>query len=186
MVERIVDAAARVLSDAGYERTSTNRIALAAGVSPGSVYQYFAGKDEIVAAIITRLADALGEGIAPVLRGAEIEGDLRPSIRAVLERVLGVVEPHAGLLRAVLDSVPAAEQAQALRSVRARLGDFVYRVLSAHRAALRSDDLDRTVWTIVELAEHLLTRYVLDRPPIAPADFADDMATIVYEFAFGA
>ena len=44
-VDAIVKATARVLVDEGYDRASTNRVALAAGVSIGSLYQYFPSKE---------------------------------------------------------------------------------------------------------------------------------------------
>lgn len=59
MVERILSAAARVLEDSGYQDASTNRIAREAGISPGSLYQYYPDKDAIVAEIILRLIDDL-------------------------------------------------------------------------------------------------------------------------------
>jgi AcrR family transcriptional regulator len=69
-VERIVDAGAAVLADVGYHQASTNRIAAAAGVSPGTLYGYFAEKDEIVAAVIDRVVDGFGDAVSPALRAA--------------------------------------------------------------------------------------------------------------------
>jgi AcrR family transcriptional regulator len=46
-VRRILDAAAEILEERGYEGVSTNRIAAAAEISPGSLYQYFPNKDAI-------------------------------------------------------------------------------------------------------------------------------------------
>jgi AcrR family transcriptional regulator len=48
------DATARVLVREGYARTSTNRIAAVAGVSIGSLYQYFPNKESLVAALVAR------------------------------------------------------------------------------------------------------------------------------------
>src|SRR6516165_1973024 len=53
-VEAILDATARVLCTIGYDRASTNRVALAAGVSVGSLYQYFPSKEALVAALVER------------------------------------------------------------------------------------------------------------------------------------
>src|ERR1700691_6490396 len=53
-VECILDATARVLCSTGYDRASTNRVALAAGVSVGSLYQYFPSKEALVAALVER------------------------------------------------------------------------------------------------------------------------------------
>jgi AcrR family transcriptional regulator len=181
-VQRIVDAGARVLEVAGYHGASTNRIAAEAGVSPGSLYQYFTDKDEIVAAIIRRLIDDFAEGIAPALRGA---ATLDPATRArtVIEAVLDVLESQAGLLRALVDRVPAADQTEALRPVRARIADFIHHTLASQPDQLPHDDLDRTAWTILELTQHLPVRYVLDRPPIMREDFIEDLSRIVLDLA---
>jgi AcrR family transcriptional regulator len=53
-VDAILDATARVLCTTGYDRASTNRIAMAAGVSVGSLYQYFPSKEALVAALVER------------------------------------------------------------------------------------------------------------------------------------
>ena len=51
MVEAILEAAAEVFAELGYARTTTNKIAERAGVSVGSLYQYFPNKDALVASI---------------------------------------------------------------------------------------------------------------------------------------
>jgi AcrR family transcriptional regulator len=183
MVERILDAAARVLEEVGYHGASTNRIAAAAGVSPGSVYQYFTDKDEIVATIICRLIEDFAEDIAPALRHAAIV-DPASGVRTVLEAVLDVLERRAVLLRALVDRVPAADQAEALSPVRVRIADFIYQTLAAQREMLAHDDLDRLTWTILELTQHLPVRYVLDRPPIARQDFIADLSQIVLDLTY--
>ena len=184
MVERILDAAARVLEEVGYQDASTNRIAAEAGVSPGSLYQYFAGKDEIVAAISRRLIEGFADAVAPALREAATL-DPAEGVRTVLEAVLDVLERDAVLLGALVDRVPAADQAEALGPVRARIADFIHHLLAARRARRRHDDLDRVAWTILELAQHLPVRYVLDRPPIPRQAFVEDFTRIVVDFAYG-
>jgi AcrR family transcriptional regulator len=54
----ILDAAARVFSEHGYAAGTTNRIAAAADVSIGSLYQYFPNKDAILAALSDAHVDA--------------------------------------------------------------------------------------------------------------------------------
>ena len=56
MVERILDAARELLVQEGHERLSTNRIASRAGISPGSLYQYFPDKASVLAAVVDRYA----------------------------------------------------------------------------------------------------------------------------------
>lgn len=61
-------ATARVLVDEGYDRASTNRIAEVAGVSVGSLYQYFPNKQSLVGALVeshtARMIEAL-DGASP-------------------------------------------------------------------------------------------------------------------------
>src|SRR4051794_12983052 len=72
MVERILDAATRVLSERGYDGASTNHIAGTAGISNGSLYQYFPNKDAIVVPVLDSSADHLASRI-----GAQIEATCR-------------------------------------------------------------------------------------------------------------
>ena len=55
MVDLILDTTAQILLVEGYEQVTTNRIAQLAGISIGSLYQYFPNKGEILRAIALRL-----------------------------------------------------------------------------------------------------------------------------------
>ncbi|TXH85046.1 MAG: TetR/AcrR family transcriptional regulator [Rhizobium sp.] len=61
-VEAIVEAAARILEERGHEAFSTNAVAEKAGVSVGSLYQYFPRKDALIGALILRETSHLVEG----------------------------------------------------------------------------------------------------------------------------
>ena len=50
-IAQILRAAAEVFARDGYEGATTNAIAREAGVSPGSLYQFFRNKDEVAAAL---------------------------------------------------------------------------------------------------------------------------------------
>src|SRR5580658_5824215 len=58
-VEAVLDAVVRLLKRDGSKAITTNRIAEAAGVSIGSVYQYFPDKRAIFAALHDRHAEAM-------------------------------------------------------------------------------------------------------------------------------
>jgi AcrR family transcriptional regulator len=57
MVERILDAAARIFDDVGYHATTTNHVADLAEVSIGSLYQYFRNKDALLVGLAERHLD---------------------------------------------------------------------------------------------------------------------------------
>lgn len=58
-IASILAAAETVFANMGYEETTTNHIASEAGISPGSLYQFFANKEEIALALATRYNEEL-------------------------------------------------------------------------------------------------------------------------------
>src|SRR5579859_3967630 len=72
-VERILDAAAKVFTEAGFEAATTEAIAARAGASIGSLYQFFPSKQALFNAIAQRYLDKTRATFARVLAEA---GDL--------------------------------------------------------------------------------------------------------------
>jgi len=58
-VNQILDTAARIFSEMGYEVATTNHIAERAGISIGSLYQFFPNKESIFQALVERYLDSL-------------------------------------------------------------------------------------------------------------------------------
>jgi len=62
-VDAILEATIQVLLDAGKERLTTTRVALRAGVSVGTLYQYFPNKSALLQAALKRHLDEVAEAI---------------------------------------------------------------------------------------------------------------------------
>jgi AcrR family transcriptional regulator len=103
-VEVIVEAAARVLARLGWAKFTTNEVARVAGVSVGSLYQYFPSK--------LALAEAIRERHLATVLSALPDPDSRDKAISLASRVArlveGVVAAHSSprLHRALLDEVP--------------------------------------------------------------------------------
>jgi AcrR family transcriptional regulator len=82
----LVDAAAELFNSVGYYGTDTNRIAIAAGYTPGTFYTHFEDKRAIFLEVYRQWVDAEIEAVAAVLKSDE------PSKRLRLARV--VLEHH--------------------------------------------------------------------------------------------
>ncbi|WP_406202455.1 TetR family transcriptional regulator [Streptomyces sp. NBC_01017] len=69
-IAQLLDAAAAVFTSTGYTAASTNAIAREAGVSPGTLYQFFPNKEAIAIELGDRLMhemrETYGEALAPV------------------------------------------------------------------------------------------------------------------------
>lgn len=85
-VRSIVEAAARILESSGHSGYNTNAVALLAGVSPGSLYQYFPNKEALTKALIVRETSALMDSIR--------EASRTPGGRDALEAIIAAVVRH--------------------------------------------------------------------------------------------
>ena len=87
-VDAILEAAARLFVRDGYANTTTNRIAELAGVSVGSLYEYFPNKASILLALLQRQVAAtlalMRDRLAAV-RGASLDVVVRTIARATIE-----------------------------------------------------------------------------------------------------
>lgn len=101
-VAAILTAAAEVFATRGYAGTTTNRIARRAGVSIGSLYQYFPNKDALLAGLMER---HLAQVHSVVERStAELEDPAIPladSIRSLMLRLIDLHEADPQLTRAL-------------------------------------------------------------------------------------
>ena len=88
-VDAVIHAAARILSDHGWAGFTTNRVAETAGVSIGSLYQYFPDKQAIYMALHERHVDEVRAAITQAL-AENASGSLEDFTRALVERLVNV------------------------------------------------------------------------------------------------
>ncbi len=181
-VDALLEATARVLMKEGYDRASTNRIAEVAGVSIGSLYQYFPSKEALVAAVIDRHTQEISE----VTRNALVKAAARPIEVAAREFVSVAIDAHRvnpklhGVLAEQIPRVGRLENIEA----NVREGYALVRgYLEAHRDEIDVADLDLAAFVLVTAVEALTHAAVLRRPDIL-ADgkarhFVDDVTRLV-------
>ena len=87
-VDAILEAAAQILQSDGEEKLNTNRIAERAGFSIGTLYQYFADKEAIIAALAERERDKVLATIVKALSSVE-SNDAQSVIREIVRTMIG-------------------------------------------------------------------------------------------------
>ena len=179
-VEAILQAAAQVFERRGYAAGTTNRIAERAGVSIGTLYQYFPNKDAILVALVHQhLAEstaALQPHLDRLNRGAGFD-DVLPDI------VHAMVAMHAlapGLHRVLF------EETQLPPTLRAELDELEDRLVEAAASALAADrdsspaDLRLSARIVISTIEGLTHRLVLRPPPgVTPEAIASQITEVV-------
>ena len=151
-VEAIFEASARILQRHGVAAYNTNAVAALAGVSVGTLYQYFANKDAILIALARR---ELGEALAGVMSGLRSKRE-EPGVEPARAAVRAVLKAFGGcqLFRKVLVETLIA------RGMSEELARPVELVAEAVAERLR-DDTDRGISDISSVRLFVLTRAVI-------------------------
>jgi AcrR family transcriptional regulator len=135
-VARILDAAAALFVEVGYDATTTTEIAKRAAVSIGSLYQFFPDKEAVLEALAVRHIDGVGEILAASQRLGE-EASLEDIVALVVERIVAYAreQPFFGVLLVGAGSPPVAHGAERLRRELARRVELIiaYKPISPRR-----------------------------------------------------
>ncbi|WP_197378253.1 TetR/AcrR family transcriptional regulator [Mycolicibacterium mengxianglii] len=182
MVDRILDAGQEVLMAHGYDGASTNRIAAAAGISPGSLYQYFPNKDAIAAAVIDRFSDDLSARVAAKV-SERLSQPAPDYVRESIAALLDALDVHPEFLRAVMEQTPRLGAGNKLSAFEQRIGELTVAYLTINQRQRRPDvPADTAAWMLVRMVEHLCVRYILDQPGIDREEFIDEITVMAINY----
>jgi AcrR family transcriptional regulator len=162
-VDALLEATARVLMKEGYDRASTNKIAAVAGVSIGSLYQYFPSKEALVAAVIDRHMHEMMQ----MVRSAVVKVATRPIEVAARELVSVMIDAHRvnpKLHRILGEQVPRTGRLENIEAIEHEAYALVRGYLEAHRDELNVADADVAAFVCVTAVEALTHAAVVRRP----------------------
>ncbi len=166
MVESILAAAARVFVREGFARATTNRIAAAAGISVGSLYQYFPGKDAIAVALLRRHRARVVETVAGHLADIE-EASLEVRVRELFRALLEAQGLDPGLHRVLIEHVLRTSARAEMIGFEDLLEKVVVERLRDAREDIRASDLELAAFVLVRTVMAITHAAVVDRPDYA-------------------
>ncbi len=146
-VDALVEATARILVDDGLHGVSTNRIAEVAGVSVGSLYQYFPSKEALVMAVVERHAN----NVVTLLSDAFAQALQEPLPVAIDQLVSAIVDVHdqqPELQHAIVSQVMTLG-VHHTAPMHARAVDVVHAFLITRQEDLLVDDCRSAAWMLV-------------------------------------
>lgn len=163
-VDAILEAATRLFAEGGLDAVNTNRIAELAGVSIGSLYQYFPSKQ----AILGELIDRHGTQTIAALSAKLGELATRPVpavLREIVEILLEADTIDLNLHRVFLDRLPDAGRIEQRHGEIRRMTAAVRAlVLEPRRATLAVVDLDVAAVVVVHALEAVTNAMVFEFP----------------------
>jgi AcrR family transcriptional regulator len=184
-VGALLEATAHILVEQGYDRASTNKIAAAAGVSIGSLYQYFPSKEAVVAAVIERHTQELSQ----VVLNALLKVAARPIEIGTRELIAAAIDAHRidpDLHRVLAEEVPRIGRLENVDAVERSGRSLIRGYLEAHRSEIDVADLDLAAFILSTTVEALTHSAVLRRPDILADErsgqFVDEVTRLVVRY----
>ena len=167
--------------DVGYDKASTNRIAKVAGVSIGSLYQYFPNKEAIVMEVANRHQVEMLERFATMsieLLHEPIDVAVRTYVKVMLEAHAVDPEVHTVLTQQVmhlgLDRMAALQR---------RTSTILEGYISFHRDKVRVKDVRMAALVLSRAVSALVHSVVMDAPELlADPAFEDEVVDLVLRY----
>ncbi|MBE1159466.1 TetR/AcrR family transcriptional regulator [Dyella acidiphila] len=159
-VDALVEATARILVKEGFDKASTNRIAEAAGVSVGSLYQYFPTKESLVAAVIERHQQEIMQTVRGELTGI-LAQPVEQAIRMLVTVAIKAHRVDPKLHRVVAEQIPRVGELEKLATFNRENYTLFMAYLAQHRDELRVEDLELASFVCVTTIEALTHNAVL-------------------------
>ncbi len=158
-----MSACTGLLAERGYAGTTTNHVAERAGVNIASLYEYFPGKDAIVAQVAERLVqrvlDRLAEGVPRVMQAGPED-----AVRLWIELIHETVAREKKLVSVFLYQVPYTNQLDPIQAIGRRLLEFSQQVRRRAGGFVRADFSDAALHLVINLVTSTIMQSVLDPP----------------------
>jgi len=162
-VDAILDATARVLVERGHAATNTNLVAERAGVSVGSLYQYFPNKLALINALHARHSREMTLALEREFKPRDGEG-LHATLARVIEAVMHAHQVDADLHRAFEQCEDLGLIDDAHDEAHAKMQSVVRELLTAHRREITAGNLDLAAFAVMHTVHALVHGTLRSRP----------------------
>lgn len=183
-VDAILEATARILVSEGYDKTSTNRVAKLAGVSVGSLYQYFPNKQALVLAVAKRHGAQMVDLLATTaidLADAPIDVAVRSYVKAMV-----LAHRTEGELHRVLAAHALMAGLEQFREIDDQARAIVKLWLQAHQDEIIVKDLDAAAFMLVMSVDILLHAHaVYDLDEVSNEALEEELIAMITRYLMG-
>ena len=174
-VEAILQATRKVIAAEGREGTTTNRIAEVAGVSIGSLYQYFPNKDALIAIVQAREAESFRRNLEP-----RFESMFDLPLHDAVRGVVGLIIDYHRESREVHNALQEPAQPEFHDELMDRWLGVVVAYLDEHRDEIRPTNLELAARIVLEVIEALVHEVALrDADLLDDPEYASELGELV-------
>ncbi|MFD4358153.1 TetR/AcrR family transcriptional regulator [Nocardia sp. NPDC058518] len=163
-IDKILDATARLLVRDGYQGLTTNHIAVEADLGIGTVYRYFADKNELLAALRDRATAAMTKELIKAI-GASLSLEPAVAVRQLFICLVDALERDRAIISALASEVPMGLQSNILPEVEGQIAQFCRLFIAHRRPDLSDTEVEEYVYIGMTLAVASALRIAVEREP---------------------
>ncbi|BAS59240.1 transcriptional regulator [Leptolyngbya boryana NIES-2135] len=162
-VEAILSATAHILTENGYNQLTTNRVAERAGVSIGSLYQYFPNKEALIFALAEQHANEMVQLAKQHLEGLS-DRTIPEVLRQIIKAALAAHAVNPKLHRVLHEQIPHSEVMKRLDQ--AKIENLLQSFLAQRSDQLRPKNLELAVFMVERTIRALIYGAMIDHPEL--------------------
>jgi AcrR family transcriptional regulator len=162
-VEAILEATAHILTEKGYGKTNTNHIAELAGVSIGSLYQYFPNKESLMAALRQQHSDEMVELVESKLNHL-FDTPLELVIPQLVRAVIAAHAINPRLHQVLNEEIPCSRRLDQTPKIDDRLTQMLLKYFKRCSDRIKPQNLEMTVFIFINIVESLCHAAVIEDP----------------------
>lgn len=162
-VEAILEATTHILVEEGYDKANTNRIAERAGISIGSLYQYFPNKESLMTALMEQHSQEMVELVETKLDRL-FDSPLEIAIPEIITAVVTAHAINPRLHQVLSEEIPRSERSPQMHKANERITELLRAYLERWRDQIQPQNIDLTVFILSCTVDSLCHTAVIEYP----------------------
>jgi AcrR family transcriptional regulator len=181
-VEAILEATTHILTEEGYDKANTNRVAERAGISIGSLYQYFPNKESLMAALMDQHATEMAELVETKLDRL-FDSPLEIAIPEIITAVVAAHAINPRLHQVLSEEIPRSERSPQMHKADERITELLRAYLERWQDRIQPQNLDLTVFILSRTVDSLCHSAVIEYPNfVRDSQFETEVSNLLLSY----
>ena len=183
-VQALIEATELILVEDGWDKINTNHVAERAGVSIGTLYQYFANKEALVGLLLEQYIEEQFTDLATRLADTiSFDMTLEEAVPHIIHAMLEAKMVRPELSRALFTQAPHFGQVELLDAWNSQAEPMVSAALAARSKEVRDLDTDMAAYILNNAMHGIIHATVLSRPELLDSkQLADEICELVLRY----
>jgi len=161
LLDSILESTSKLMLSLGYKNTTTNKIADKAGVSIGSIYQYFKDKDSVALTLFDKIINDNGDSFQKKLL-EQPDLSLNEKLDVLIEHIVDMFIEKKPILDLLFSYAPRFQTSQLVVRSRVKAIQSIATLLSAHAEELAGQDASLASEVIVNAIMGVIHWHILN------------------------